>query len=284
MLGPEQYAVYRTVIKHVLNDSERLPSLPAITLKIRKAIGDSHTDAHALAQLIGKDPALSTLLIKSASSPLYRRAVPPKTLSDVIALLGFANVNSLVMVHSVRSLFVMRSPVMKKLFSHTWQRLVIKTSLASFFAQKLRYRPMDEAQMGTLLTEVGSLAVLSALVESHTTPAPETYFELCRHYSKSLGSVLLNKWNVDSGYVTVLKQSGNWDQTADEGIALIDIVNLSIYYAVLFTNKSADLPPLESLAAYAKLLERDRRCVKPNWLALVVENKAEIQEIVNTFR
>lgn len=284
MLGSEQYAVYRTVIKHVLSDSERLPSLPAITLKIRTALSAPHSDAQLLAQLIGKDPALSALLIKSASSPLYHRSVAPKTLSEVIALLGLANVNRLVMVHSVRSLFVLRSPGMKKLFNHSWQRLVIKTSLASFFAQRLHYHPKDEAQIATLLTEVGSLAVLSALAETHEAPERETYFLLCRHYSKSLGCVLLNKWNVDNSYVTVLKQCGNWQHSPGEGIGLIDIVNLSIYYAVLLTTKSNNLPPLNSIAAFHKLSDENQRCTEPNWLALVVENKKEILEIVNTFK
>lgn len=284
MLGSEQYAVYRTVIKHVLSDSERLPSLPTITLKIRKAVGESNTTAASLAQLVGKDPALSALLIKSASCPLFRRPVAPKTLTEVVALLGFEAVQSLVMLHSVRSLFVLRSSTMKKLLNHTWQRLILKTSLASFLAQQLDYRPMDEAQMATLLTEVGSLAVLSALIESNHAPAPETYFQLCRHYSKSLGSVLLNKWNVDQSFVTVLKQSGDWSQTSGDTIALIDIVNLSVYNTVLLTNKNANLPPLESLAAFAKLPESDRRCSKPNRLALVTENMEEIQTIVNTFK
>lgn len=284
MLGSEQYAVYRTVIKHVLSDSERLPSLPTITLKIRKAVGESNTTAASLAQLVGKDPALTALLMKSASCPLFRRAVAPKTLTEVVSLLGFEAVQSLVMLHSVRSLFVLRSSTMKKLLNHTWQRLILKTSLASFLAQRLDYRPMDEAQMATLLTEVGSLAVLSALIESNQAPDPKTYFQLCRHYSKSLGSVLLNKWNVDQSFVTVLKQSGDWGQTAGDEIALIDIVNLSVYNTVLLTNKHAKLPPLESLAAFNKLPDSDRRCRKPNQLVLVTENMKEIQAIVNTFR
>ncbi len=284
MLGPEQYAVYRTVIKHVLSDSERLPSLPTITLRVRKALSEPTTDAQSLSVLIGKDPALSALLIKSASSPLYRRAVAPKTLTEVIALLGFANVHNMVMVHSMRNLFVFRSEVMKTLFRHSWQRLVIKASLASFFARRLNFSAIDEAQMATFLTEVGSLAVLSALSETQQPPAPDTYFTLCRHYSKSLGVVLLNKWGVDKEFVDVLRQSGRWEHTTGDELALIDIVNLSIYYAVLFTNKHADLPPLEALAAFAKLPEKYRKCSKPNYLELITSSTEEIQNIVNTFK
>lgn len=284
MQGPEQYAVYRTVIKHVLSDSERLPSLPAITLKIRQAIGDPYTDAQVLAKLINKDPALSALLVKSASSSLYRRTVAPKTLTEVVALLGFRNVHSLVMVHSVRSLFVLRSPVMKKLFNHTWHRLVLKTSLASFFAREFNYPALDEAQMATLLSEVGSLAVLAALTETGQAPDSETYFKLCRNYSRSLGSVLLNKWNVDKAFIGILKSSGNWNTTEAGGMQLIDLVNLSIYHAARFSNKQADLPPLPSIAAFSKLPEAQRRSVHPGCLSVVIEKKEQVQELVNAFK
>jgi len=74
------YDVYRRVIYRVLNDTESLPSLPSTTLKIRQAMGEQQTTAESLAKLITKDPALSALLLKSASSPIYKRPVAPNTL------------------------------------------------------------------------------------------------------------------------------------------------------------------------------------------------------------
>ena len=111
-----QYQVYRQVIGQVLKDTEKLPSLPSITFKIRRAISAENTTIEQLAELVSKDAALSTLLLKAASSPVYRRAITPKTLQEVIGLLGYSSVNSLVMLHSVRSIVVMSSPSLKKLF------------------------------------------------------------------------------------------------------------------------------------------------------------------------
>ena len=154
-----QYAVYRRVISRVLNDSECLPSLPSITLKIRQAMGQENITAESLAKIITKDPALSALLLKSASSPIYRRAVIPNTLVEVISMLGFASISNLVMLHSMRSVFSMSSRQAKTLFANTWRRLVVKLALAMFIVKRIRFNAGEHAQMVALLSEVGSLAV-----------------------------------------------------------------------------------------------------------------------------
>lgn len=284
MTSSDHYAIYRSVISRVLNDSERLPSLPSITLKIRQAMAEESTTAESLAQIITKDPALSALLLKSASSPLYKRAVAPNTLAEVIGLLGFANTNNLVMLHSVRSVFVMSSPKAKTLFAATWKRLIVKIALCIFIAKKVKFHPVEHAQMVALLSELGSLAVLSALIEQPQIPNSETYIKLCRHYSKSLGSILLNKWNIDSYFIDVIKNSGNWQHNTNQEITLLDVVNLALYFTVRMTNSDPQLPALKEIGVYQKLPQNMRACTKENWLDWVVDNRSEIQEIVKSFK
>jgi HD-like signal output (HDOD) protein len=284
MQPSNHYNVYRSVISRVLSDSERLPSLPSITLKIRQAMSEENTTADSLAKIITKDPALSALLLKSASSPMYKRTVAPNTLAEVIGMLGFANTNNLVMLHSVRSVFVMSSPKAKTLFAHTWRRLIVKLALSVFIAKQLRFRPAEHAQMVALLSEVGSLAVLSALIEQPQIPDDETYFQLCRHYSKSLGSILLNKWNIDPLFINAVKNTGGWTNTEVGEINLVDIMNLALYYTVLMTNNNANLPDLAEITAYQKLPKHLKSCTKDNWLSWILDNKADIQEIVKSFK
>lgn len=280
----DHYAIYRDVINHVLTDSEKLPSLPSITLRIRQAMSEENATAESLAQIITKDPALSALLIKSASSPLYKRAVAPNTLADVIGLLGFSATSNLVMLHSVRSVFVMSNPKAKTLFAHTWRRLIVKVALSLFIARRLQFRPNEHAQMAALLSEVGSLAVLSALIEQPQVPDADTYFQMCRHYSKSLGSILLQKWNIDFVFVNAVKQMGNWLYADKDEIELIDVLNLAVYNTVLMTNTKPNLPDLDTLTAFKKLPKHLKVCVKKNWLDWVIGNKAEIQGIVESFK
>ena len=283
MLASDHYSIYKTAVQEVLHDSERLPSLPNITMKIRQEISKDSATAESIAHLVNKDPSLSALLIKSASSPLFRRPVAPKTLVDVIGLLGFNQVNNLVMLHSVRSLYAIHNSKSKKLFNLTWKRLIVKTSVAMFLAKKLYYHPLDQVPMATLLTEVGSLSVLSVTLETAEIPDENTYIDLCRHYSKSLGTILLTKWKVDPVFIEINRQSGKWGQDSGEELELIDIVNLAIYNTVLLTNKNPNLPQLQTLAAYQKLPLPLQSLKSPFHLTFVYEHKEEIQEIINSF-
>lgn len=197
----QHYNIYRIVINQVMHDQEQLPSLPSLTLKIRTAIADPHASRDSLADLISIDPSLCALLMKIAASPLYRRQVPAQSIQDVIVLLGLEEVDRVAMQHSVRSLFTLHDPQLSKLFKLSWQRMVLKASMSTFLAKYLGYKPQGQAMMAALLSEVGTLAVLSAFREIDHQPDTEMFFKLSRGYSKSLGLILLKKWNLQEEYV-----------------------------------------------------------------------------------
>ncbi|MBT8448655.1 MAG: HDOD domain-containing protein, partial [Gammaproteobacteria bacterium] len=158
-------SLYQGILDRVLENDFHLPSMPDIAMKVRSAITKDITTVDSLTEIISKDPSLTAYLVQAASSPVFRRAVAPKTLSDVIGLLGFSSTSSMVMVYSMKDMVEITDPEAKELFQQTWDRLVVKTSIASFLAQKLKFHPVDHVQMAMLLTEVGSLAVLGAMLQ-----------------------------------------------------------------------------------------------------------------------
>ncbi len=275
-----QYEVYTSVIQRVLQDEECLPSLPSITLKIRQAIADDSATVRQLVSLIRTDPGLSALLMKSASSPLYKTASPVKTLDGVVALIGMDAVNNLVMLHSVRGMFVSKDPRLKLLFDRTWRRQIMKAGLSCFLAKKLRYQSVDEVLICSLLSEVGSLAVISAFNDLKEVPDAQDYITLCRNYSKLLGVTLLTKWNVDEELIEVIKHCGQWEETNTGRITGTDIINLSLYHTVLWMNSSAKLPNVETLALYPKLCPPDNEINDNHELVLVARHKDQVKQIV----
>ncbi len=276
--------LYQDVLDKVLNDNMRLPSMPDIAMKVRSAITQEHTTNASLTAIIAKDPALTAYLVQAASSPIYRRSTAPKTLSEVVGLLGFAATNNLVMIHSSRHMVELKDATAKKLFSYTWERLIMKTSIASFLAQQFNFRPIEQIQMAVLLTEVGSLAVLSTMLSTSETPDSAVYFQMCRQYSKKIGCSALTKWGVDQTVIDLLNDCGKWDKTWDEKLNLLDIANLSLYYTVMMTTENPTLPDIDWLAAYQKIPESMRDCSKPNWLTLITENNDEIQSSISAFK
>ena len=213
--------------------------------------------------------------------------MPPKTLAEVINLLGMSATYSLVMLHSTQSLVEIKDDVSRKLFAFTWQRLVVKTSIASFLSDKLNHKPMEDVQMALLLSEVGSLAVLSTLLECQDKPNTGLYFLMCREYSKKLGCEILTKWEVDESIIKMLSDSGQWHRSWESetnDLDLLDLANLAIYNTVLFTSKDPSLPKLESIAAFGRIPDNMKTMSKPNWLKIVTDNREEIQAIVHSFK
>ncbi|QEY15873.1 HDOD domain-containing protein [Cellvibrio sp. KY-GH-1] len=277
------YSVYRSVINNLLSGSEQLPSLPSITFEIRKAMGQQDLSMVELSKLLAKDPALSAVLLKYASSPLVGSQTPPQNLLDVIRLLGMNQVERITMVHSIKSLFSVHSVKHKRLFMEAWRRLALKASLSTYIAKQVHIRNVlpDNVLMAALLSEVGTLAVLSAFKNSEETPDIPTYVALCREYAKSLGVITLKQWQVDEQYVKVVQEIGHWKEESPGSVNLSDIINLGLYHSLKLSHSKTDLPPLQEITAYKKLEEPANKMIAGG-LDLVMTNVQEIRVVAKS--
>lgn len=278
------YSIYRRVVSQLMQGQEQLPSLPALTLEIRRALSDGQASLGALARLVSRDPALAALLMKHASCALYRHPVAPRTLQEVIVLLGVGEVDRITMVHSIKSLFTLHSPAHKRLFMEVWERLVLKASTCAMLARLLGQVAPEHALLASLLSEVGTLAVLSAFKDEEQIPSGELYYKLCREYSKSLGVIVLKKWAVDDEYIGVIRGAGDWGASSGWGLELIDLVNLALFHAIKERDALAELPQLVELAAYHKLRPPLNFICDNGELELVVSHRADIHAIAATLR
>lgn len=277
------YNIYSIVISQVMREQEQLPSLPSLTLKIRTAIADPNASSDSLAEMISIDPSLCALLMKTAASPLYKRQVPAQSIQDVIVLLGLQEVDRVAMLHSVRSLFTLHDPQLSKLFKLSWQRMVLKASMSTFLAKYLGYRPTGQVTMAALLSEVGTLAVLSAFRGLEHQPDTEVFFKLSKEYSKSLGIILLKKWDLQEDYIEVLRNLGKWHLPSEGKLNLLDIENLGLYHSICVLDANTDLPPLDSLPAYQKLDSAHRHISSNHQLTMISLHRQEIMTLAKSF-
>ena len=278
------YAVYRQLVTQLLNGEVVLPSLPSLTFEIRSAINSPKTSISQLVQLISLDPALSALLVKQASSALYRQARAPQNLRDVISLIGMKQLGVVTMAHSVKSLFTLYSPAYKKLFLEVWERMVLKAATCSVLAKRVGRIAPEHALLACLLSEVGSLVILSAFRTDVTPPSSDEYFRLCRQYSQSLGVMLLKRWEVEEEYIEVVRQTGAWDYCNSQWLETVDLVNLTLHQAITGRDKNAQLPPITEIAAYQKLQPPFNQLDVLGRLRVIADSQFEITEIASTLR
>jgi HD-like signal output (HDOD) protein len=281
--GQTDYSIYRGVIGDLLSGKEQLPSLPSITFEIRKAMGQQDLSMNELSKLLARDPALSAVLLKYASSPLVGSQTPPHNLLDVVRRLGMNQVERIAMVHSIKSLFSVHSVKHKRLFMEAWRRLALKASLSTFIAKQMRLKNVlpDNVLMAALLSEVGTLAVLSAFKSSEEMPDIPAYIALCREYAKSLGVITLKQWQVDEQYLRVVQEIGNWKGASPGPTNLSDLINLGLYHSLKLSYTKTDLPPIQELSAFQKL-EAPENSVVAGGLTLVMTNVQEIRMVAKS--
>jgi len=275
--------IFRQVMTAIQKNSEHLPSLPTACTRVRKAMANPHTTVQHLTAVINRDPALTAFIMKAGASPIYHNQQEVPTLDQVVRLLGYGTINNLTLLHSMKSLFINQDKRLKPLCKHTWRVLALKAGLASLVAKKLDYKPPDKAMVAAINTELGSLAILSALSTVANVPDLTGFNALCRSYGTSLSSLILKKWQSDPEFIAAQKQLANWQHTEAGPVTLGDVVNLAHYHALTLLPSGAKLPDLTTLAVYQKLPAPLQRLNSQGLLAEVMAEKATLASLANTF-
>jgi HD-like signal output (HDOD) protein len=277
------YAEYQSALSQLLEHEAQLPLLPSIAQDIRHALARPDSCAHSLSKVIERDPQLSQLLLRYASSVMMSNHAAPQSVFEAARILGMAQLERVTMLHSVKSLFSGNTQAYTRLFAASWDRLITKASMSALIAKKVGQVAPDDALLGSLLSEVGTLAVLSTFkTGALPVPSPDVYVNLCREFAKSLGIALLQAWELDGDYQQLVRQVGNWQAAEHEPLGLIDVVNLGLYHSLKARMTANRLPPISHLVAYQKLPEKHSAITDTNELEIVVMHRDEIRAIADS--
>jgi HD-like signal output (HDOD) protein len=277
------YTNYQDTIAELLASEDALPTLPTITLDIRHALLRQDISVTSLSKLISRDPSLSQILLRYASSVMMHNHMPPQDMFDVVRILGMGQVERIIMVHAVRDLFRGNNQAYTRMFVASWDRLVQKAAISSLIGKKVGRVAPDNALLGSLLSEVGTLAVLGAFKTGEVpVPSREVYVALCREFAKKLGVALLQKWGMDDEYSQLITQVGNWQAGANEPFTLLDAVNLGLYHSLKARMTAQRLPPLASLVAFQKLSDKHNAVTDTQELEIVTMHREDIRAIADS--
>jgi HD-like signal output (HDOD) protein len=97
--------VNQITLDSIVDNINRLPSLPSIVNELIVALGNKSINVDDLAHGIEKDQALSARALRVANSPFYGMRQPIASIRDAIVVLGFRAVGSLVTTAALTNLF-----------------------------------------------------------------------------------------------------------------------------------------------------------------------------------
>ena len=200
-------------ITDFLFDNLKLPSLPAVAIRILEAVKENDTSFKKLSKIISRDPALVAKTLKIANSSLYARKQKVDSLEKAVGLLGFTNLKNIALSYVIAKEFKGNDSTEFD-FNMFWKRSVT-ASIAADMSKDLINYPSQDIFVTALLQNIGMLIMYickpeeyhRVLDESLTSSLPVEVIE--KHIfgfdHQEIGSEVLKKWGFPENIYTPIK-------------------------------------------------------------------------------
>lgn len=191
----------------------KLPSPPAIALRILEAVKQDSTSFQDMARIIQVDPALTTKILQVANSSFYGMANKVHNIEKALSVLGL-NVTKNIALSFVIAKEMTGSEIGGFNFAHFWRRAVTSAVGAELLASLLHYKNED-LFVSALLQDVGVLVIYLSRPEEYQSVLDEkrvaesSILDIERQIfgvdHQEIGADFLAQWEVPQSISTVIR-------------------------------------------------------------------------------
>src|SRR6218665_1946116 len=183
-----KFSLYSSFLK----GNAKVPQMPETSLRLRKLLGSEPASLGQVTRLLHSNPPLAAYLLQFASSPMLRNVRQGVNLQEIVSRIGMQRVNNLVLTFAVEHLFTSQDPALQKVFRARWNAALMCGAYCACLAQQYPRLQMEDAMLGGLLQDIGSLPLLDELERWPDVPRePNELQQLCEQLSADIGGILL---------------------------------------------------------------------------------------------
>ena len=235
------------------NNNVQLPSLPDVSLKLRRAIEDDMSIAEAT-KIVQLDPTIVAKIIQVANSPLYLTSNPANRCQDAVTRLGLVATRDLVTGISLHNVFKSTQPQIRQHLVNLWKHSVSLSSICFVLAQKTKRIDPDKALLAGLLSDIGIVPFLH-FAENFPRELfdPDELDAAIPYIRGPAGTMVLKQWDFPDELAEIPSLAEDWYHNSGEELTLSDIVVLAKLHSYIGTPRMAELPFVNTIPAYAKL-------------------------------
>ncbi len=205
-------------LQHQLKSCRTLPSVPAVVVRILELCRNEDVAIDEIAQVVGRDPALATKLLRVSNSAFYAIRYEVTTVDRAISVLGINATLSLTLSFSL-------AKTLRKSdgtgFDHIafWRRSAISAAAGRILAGSANKNLREEFFLSGLLQDIGMLALNEAIPKTYDPLIAEAkgshpkLVDLEREHLGTdhaiVGAWLLEHWNIPEKYQVAVAASHN---------------------------------------------------------------------------
>ncbi len=238
------------------------PSLPTAVAEVMKVTNNPESSAKDLTQAILPDQSMCVAILKIANSVLYGRPKKVSSLETAIMVLGFDEIQNIVLSKSVISSF---GGIFKKnnaAIIDFWDHSFTCALAARVIADHLNLSSPGQFFIGGLIHDIGKLAMFLTFPEEYPTEKWLTGFSDTERLEMEraefsithdeVGSRLLRKWNFPEHLLTAIEFHHS-PKKATKYIGFPSLIQLADALAFLCCNPE-EIGDLDMKLAIKKLL------------------------------
>lgn len=186
----------------MVHERVRLPRRPQLLPQLLGMLNDDRASGRQIAEVIGRDPALASNLLRVANSPMYRiHSSTVESLDRAVALVGTDGLRQLVAVALMQPVMRVEGGATGILPERVWEHTELAAGLA---ARQARTRGADAvfaAQMLALLHGLGAIMVVQALGDAclrQQCAAPDAHVaaELLQRWAPRIARNIAQAWEL----------------------------------------------------------------------------------------
>jgi len=275
-LAAEVYLAFQT-------DQVQLPALPDVAARVRTMISDPDVSFDQVAQLLQADMAMTGKLITVANSPRFGGVAPVASCQAAIGRLGLKGTQDLAVSMALSRMFFARDVGVRTALKALWEHSILVAATASELAQQTNgVVDPDEAMLGGLIHDVGTLAILNHLNTDRTRRySPDEITRVVAALRGRLGSEILRQWQFEERIVRCAEHAENrgWRSGKLEPVELVIVAQA---YSMIDPADSASHASLLQLPTFKRL----PICAEgvESGLQALLELRPRIEATMNVFR
>lgn len=232
----------------------KLPTIPDISLKIRRAVQDEKTNNLKIARILQMDPAMTVRLVQIANSPLYRGRKTIESCPEAITRLGLRATQDLVTSFALRSVFNTKSKLLQQRMHALWDQSSYVAAISAVIAQKTPGFDPDRAMLAGLIHNIGVVPVLTYADQQEVFASDADKLEqTIAHLREKIGVMIIKQWRFPNDFIDLVNNCRNWDRDTKPKADYTDLVMVSILHSYIGTNQVHNHPIMDTLPAYRKL-------------------------------
>ena len=277
----EENALTMQLFQDLLSGNLKLPSLPSVAQRIQQAFADDAVNAESICDIIHSDPAITAKLIMLSNSAFYRGAAQVESLQQAIVRLGLETTRKWVMTYAVKELFQSKTSDLKAQMQKQWKHSQQVASLCRLLSAHLKVFEVEQAQLAGLIHDLGEVAILQYAQDNEELISnPDLLIQAVKKLRPQITGMLLTQWKFGDDFVVAGEECEDWFRNPANEPDLCDLVLIAQYHAMIGTPEMRQLPPVQSLPAFAKLGMADLEI--PQILEFLEQSRAELEAIEST--